>query len=69
VEVLRVIKSLKEMGSTMVIVTHEMEFAKNVADRVIYMKDGVIEVEGTPEEVFERSQNEHLNRFLNSGSV
>ena len=69
VEVLRVIKSLKEMGSTMVIVTHEMEFAKNVADRVIYMKDGVIEVEGTPEEVFERSQNEHLNRFLNSSSV
>jgi polar amino acid transport system ATP-binding protein len=69
VEVLRVIKSLKEMGSTMVIVTHEMEFAKNVADRVIYMKDGVIEVEGTPEEVFECSQNEHLNRFLNSGSV
>ena len=69
VEVLRVIKSLKEMGSTMVIVTHEMEFAKNVADRVIYMKDGVIEVQGTPEEVFELSENEHLRRFLNSGAV
>ena len=67
VEVLRVIKSLKQRGSTMVIVTHEMEFAKSVSDRVIYMRDGVIEVEGTPEEVFEKSDNEHLRKFLNSG--
>ena len=66
VEVLRVIKQLKQMGSTMVIVTHEMEFAKNVADRVIYMRDGVIEVEGTPEEVFEKSENPHLRHFLSS---
>ena len=69
VEVLRVIKSLKQMGSTMVIVTHEMEFAKSVSDRVIYMRDGVIEVEGTPEEVFENSNNEHLRKFLNSGEL
>ena len=69
VEVLRVIKSLKEMGSTMVIVTHEMEFAKNVADRIIYMKDGVIEVEGTPDEVFGSSDNEHLRKFLSSGEL
>ncbi len=69
VEVLRVIKSLKQMGSTMVIVTHEMEFARNVSDRVIYMRDGVIEVQGTPEEVFDRSENEHLRRFLNSGEL
>ena len=69
VEVLRVIKSLKQMGSTMVIVTHEMEFARNVSDRVIYMRDGVIEVEGTPEEVFDLSQNEHLRKFLNSGAL
>ncbi len=69
VEVLRVIKSLKKMGSTMVIVTHEMDFARNVADRVIYMRDGVIEVEGTPEEVFDSSQNENLRKFLNSGEL
>ena len=69
VEVLRVIKSLKQMGSTMVIVTHEMEFARNVSDRVIYMRDGVIEVQGTPDEVFDLSENEHLRRFLNSGEL
>jgi polar amino acid transport system ATP-binding protein len=51
-EVLRVIRSLKDQGRTMIVVTHEMEFAKNVADHVIYMADGVIEEEGTPTEVF-----------------
>lgn len=66
VEVLRVIKQLKTMGSTMIIVTHEMEFAKNVADRILYMRNGIIEVEGTPEEVF-RSDNPYLSQFLNSG--
>ena len=69
VEVLRVIRQLKQMGSTMIIVTHEMSFARNVSDRVIYMRDGVIEVEGTPEEVFEQSENEHLRKFLNSGTI
>lgn len=69
VEVLRVIKGLKEMGSTMVIVTHEMEFARSVSDRVIYMRDGKIEAEGTPEEVFERNQNPHLLQFLSSGKT
>ena len=67
VEVLRVIKELKDSGRTMVIVTHEMEFAKNVSDRVIYMRDGIVEVEGTPEEVFEQSDNPHLQQFLNAG--
>ena len=67
VEVLRVIKELKDSGRTMVIVTHEMEFAKNVSDRVIYMRDGVVEVEGTPEEVFEQSENPYLKHFLNVG--
>ena len=67
VEVLRVIKSLKKMGKTMVIVTHEMEFARNVSDRIIYMKDGVVEVAGTPEEIFEKSDNVHLRQFLDSG--
>ncbi len=69
VEVLRVIKNLKSEGKTMVIVTHEMEFAKSVSDRVIYMRDGVIEAEGTPEEIFENPENEYLQQFLNSGKA
>ncbi len=69
VEVLRVIKDLKKTGKTMVIVTHEMEFAKSVSDRVIYMRDGIIEAQGTPEEVFDNPQNEHLQQFLNSGKA
>ena len=69
VEVLRVIKDLKKEGRTMVIVTHEMEFAKSVSDRVIYMRDGVIEAQGTPEEIFDNPQNENLQQFLNSGKA
>ena len=67
VEVVRVIKELKQFGRTLVIVTHEMEFAKNVSDHVVYMRDGVVEVEGTPEEVFEKSENPYLKQFLNVG--
>ena len=63
-EVLRVIRDLKKTGKTMIIVTHEMEFAKNVADYVIYMADGVIEEEGVPEEIFERPKSEKLQNFL-----
>lgn len=63
-EVLRVIRDLKKTGKTMIIVTHEMEFAKNVADYVIYMADGVIEEEGVPEEVFEHPKSEKLQNFL-----
>ena len=63
-EVLRVIKSLKDSGSTMIVVTHEMEFAKNVADHVIYMADGVIEEEGKPEDVFNDPKSEKLQNFL-----
>lgn len=62
-EVLKVIKSLAEAKMTMVIVTHEMEFAKNISDRVIFMDNGVISVEGTPEEVF-YSDNVRMNEFL-----
>ena len=69
VEVLRVIKDLKKTGKTMVIVTHEMEFARNVSDRVIYMRDGIIEAQGTPEEIFDNPENEHLKQFLNSGKT
>ncbi len=63
-EVLRVIKSLKGGDRTMVIVTHEMEFAKNVADKVIFMADGVIEEVGAPEEIFVNPQSAKLRAFL-----
>jgi len=63
-EVLRVIRGLKNDTNTMIIVTHEMEFAKNVADVVIYMADGVIEEIGTPFEVFEHPKSEKLKTFL-----
>ena len=70
-EVLRVIRSLKsaEDGRTMIVVTHEMEFAANVADRVIFMADGVIEEEGTPEEVFGAPKREKTKSFLAAGKM
>lgn len=63
-EVLRVIKGLKTSDSTMIVVTHEMEFARSVADKVIFMADGVIEEEGTPEQVFGNPQSEKTKAFL-----
>ena len=63
-EVLKVIKGLKGKDSTMIIVTHEMDFAKNVSDKVIFMADGVIEEMGTPEEVFDNPQSEKTKNFL-----
>ena len=63
-EVLKVIKGLKDGGSTMIVVTHEMEFAKNVSDKVIFMADGVVEEMGTPEEVFDNPQSEKTKAFL-----
>ena len=65
-EVLRVIKGLKNTDRTMIVVTHEMEFARNVADRVIFMADGVIEEEGTPDEVFGNPQSEKTRHFLSN---
>ena len=67
-EVLRVIKELKTSDRTMVIVTHEMEFAKNVSDKVIFMSDGIIEEEGTPEEIFNNPKSERLREFLQKPS-
>jgi polar amino acid transport system ATP-binding protein len=63
-EVLRVIRGLKDKDTTMIVVTHEMEFARNVADIVIYMADGVIEEMGTPEEVFDNPKSEKTRAFL-----
>ena len=65
-EVLRVIRGLKDRGNTMIVVTHEMEFAKSVSDVVIYMADGVIEEMGTPEEIFDNPRSEKLRVFLRS---
>ena len=64
-EVLKVIKGLKNTDSTMIVVTHEMEFAKNVSDKVLFMSDGVIEEYGTPDEVFGNPKSEKTKSFLN----
>lgn len=64
-DVLSVIKDLRDEGMTMVIVTHEMSFARNVADKVAFVHDGRIEEIGTPEQLFNTPQSEHLRRFLN----
>lgn len=63
-EVLKVIKDLKNDGHTMIVVTHEMEFARKVADKVIFMADGVIEEQGSPEEVFGNPQSPKTKAFL-----
>ncbi len=63
-EVLNVIKSLKTSDSTMIIVTHEMEFARKVADKVMFIADGVIEEFGTPEQVFGAPDSEKTRAFL-----
>ena len=65
-EVLAVMKQLANDGMTMVVVTHEMGFAREVADRVIFMDDGQIAEEGTPEEIFQHPKSERLKQFLNS---
>ena len=63
-EVLRVIRGLKNGGNTMIVVTHEMDFARSVSDVVIYMSDGIIEEMGTPEEVFGNPRSEKTRSFL-----
>ncbi|HOB64403.1 MAG: amino acid ABC transporter ATP-binding protein [Clostridiales bacterium] len=63
-EVLKVIKDLKKYNSTMIVVTHEMEFARDVADRIIFMYDGKIEEEGTPDEVFGNPKSERTKQFI-----
>lgn len=63
-EVLNVIRGLKDSDRTMIIVTHEMNFAKNVADKIIFMADGVVEEIGTPDEVFSNPKSEKTKAFL-----
>jgi polar amino acid transport system ATP-binding protein len=65
-EVLNVMKKLARSHTTMIVVTHEMGFAKEVADRVIFMDKGVIVEEGTPKEIFENPKSERLISFLGS---
>lgn len=63
-EVLKTMKDLAKSGLTMIIVTHEMEFAKEVSDRVIFMDQGVMAEEGTPQQIFENPQQERTKVFL-----
>jgi octopine/nopaline transport system ATP-binding protein len=65
-EVLRVMRRLAEEGRTMLIVTHEMGFARDVASKVVYLHQGLVEEEGTPAEVFDTPRSERLRRFLSS---
>lgn len=64
-EVLSVIKDLAKENRTMVIVTHEMSFAKDVGDRIIFMADGLVVEEGTPDEIFNNPKNDRTKQFLN----
>ncbi|PTE25055.1 glutamine ABC transporter ATP-binding protein [Staphylococcus equorum] len=63
-DVLKVMKDLAKEGMTMVVVTHEMHFARDVSDKVVFMADGVIVESGTPEEVFDQQQHERTKNFL-----
>ena len=63
-EVLKVIKNLKDEGSTMIVVTHEMEFARNVSDKIMFMADGIVEEMGTPEQIYTSPKSEKTKAFL-----
>ena len=65
-EVLSVMKTLSESGMTMLVVTHEMGFAREVADRVVFMEKGIIMEEGAPEKIFQKPETERLQQFLKS---
>ena len=63
-EVLGVMRELARAGTTMIVVTHEIEFAREVSDRILFLHDGLIEEEGAPEEIFSRPQSERCRQFL-----
>lgn len=64
-EVLKVMKELAKSGMTMVIVTHEMNFAKSIADKVVVLEEGSIIEQGPPEQIFDHPQNERTKAFVN----
>ena len=68
-EVLRVMRGLAEEGRTMLVVTHEMGFARDVSSRVIFLHNGAIEEEGAPADVFGNSKSERFRRFIDNGSA
>jgi len=68
-EVLKIIKSLADTNMTMIIVTHEMAFAKQVSDKVIFMDGGVIAEEGTPQEIFGNPKTQRLKEFLSNAKI
>nr|WP_184240164.1 amino acid ABC transporter ATP-binding protein [Conyzicola lurida] len=68
-DVLQVMRSLSQQGQTMIVVTHEMGFARDVADRVVFMTEGAIREVGTPEYIFKQSTNERLRSFLGSVGI
>ncbi len=68
-EVLKVIRSLADANMTMIIVTHEMQFARNISDRIIFMDDGVIAEEGKAEDIFASPKTERLREFLKNSEV
>jgi ABC-type histidine transport system ATPase subunit len=65
-EVLQIMMDLAKEGMTMIIVTHEMRFSRQVSDRVIFMENGRISAEGTPQQIFDSNENERVTRFLSS---
>ena len=68
-EVLTVMKQLSESGMTMLVVTHEMAFAKNVSDRVVFMSDGIILEEGTPSDIFDNPKNQRTKEFVGQDNI
>ncbi|MNY42413.1 Octopine permease ATP-binding protein P [compost metagenome] len=65
-EVLRVMRSLAEEGRTMIVVTHEMAFARDVGNRVVFLSQGIVAEEGDPKEVLVRPRSERLRAFLSN---
>jgi octopine/nopaline transport system ATP-binding protein len=63
-EVLKVMRSLAEEGRTMLVVTHEMAFARNVSDRVMFLHEGIVEADGAPEDIFTNSDSERFRQFI-----
>jgi octopine/nopaline transport system ATP-binding protein len=66
-EVLRVMRALAEEGRTMLVVTHEMSFARDVSSRVVFLHQGVVEEEGAPAAVFGAPKSERFRQFISSG--